>query len=261
MRDVAFWPKDFLDEVENARVTQGALLHALGGPSFAYRTAQVLAWIDPYFYGTPDDSVPDAYRAVPISIKPDEVRAGDIIFSTHDHVDHCHDGSLLPILANTDAFCIAPASSARLMRDFGIPDGRIREVAPGDSIDFRDLNIRVYPSYDPNEPLAVSFVLRSGDSSFFVSGDTSDGPALEEIGARETPDYALLAFGRTWYMDEAEMLRVAAKLRPGTLLPFHWEFWRNHTGDIVKFFELYYSQKPDFDIRILSIGDSLGMGA
>ena len=103
--------------------------------------------------------MPDAYRAVPISIKPDEVRAGDIIFSTHDHVDHCHDGSLLPILANTDAFCIAPASSARLMRDFGIPDGRIREVAPGDSIDFRDLNIRVYPILRPQR--AAGRVLRA----------------------------------------------------------------------------------------------------
>ncbi|MCY4022304.1 MAG: MBL fold metallo-hydrolase [Anaerolineaceae bacterium] len=260
MRDVAFWPKKFLDEVEGARVTQGALLHALGGPSFAYRTAEVLAWIDPYFYGTPDDSVPDAYRAVPISIKPDEVGAGDIIFSTHDHVDHCHEGSLLPMLANTEAFCIAPASSARLMRGFGIPDERIREVKPGDSISHRDLTVRVYPSYDPNEPLAVSYILDSGGTTFFVSGDTSDGPALAEVGEREAPDYALLAFGRTWYMDEAEMLRVASILRPGTLLPFHWEFWRNHTGDIVKFFELYFSQKPDFDVKILSIGDSLHMG-
>ena len=261
MRDVAFWPKAFLDEVENATLAQGALLHALGGPSFAFRTPQALAWIDPYFYGTPDDAVPAAYRAVPISVKPDEVRAGDIIFSTHDHVDHCHDGSLLPMLANTDAFCIAPASSARLMRGFGIPDERIREVKPGDSLAFRDLNIRVYPSYDPNEPLAVSFLLRSGAVSFFVSGDTSDGPALADIGAREQPDFALLAFGRTWYMDEAEMLRVAAKLRPRTLLPFHWEFWRNHTGDIVKLLQLYHQQQPDFDIRILSIGDSLHMGA
>ena len=259
MRDVAFWPKKFLDEVEGARVTQGALLHALGGPSFAYRTAEVLAWIDPYFYGTPDDSVPDAYRAVPISIKPDEVGAGDIIFSTHDHVDHCHEGSLLPMLANTGAFCIAPASSARLMRGFGIPDARIREVKPGDSISHRDLTLRVYPSYDPNEPLAVSYILDSGGTTFFVSGDTSDGPALRRSASarRRLRPAGLrphLVHGRGG--DAAG----ASILRPGTLLPFHWEFWRNHTGDIVRFFELYFSQKPDFDVKILSIGDSLHMG-
>src|SRR5438270_11048976 len=74
MRDVAYWPKTFLDEIESAPVTSPALLRSLGGPSFLYRTPQTAIWIDPYFYGTPDDAVPDAYRATAIPVKPDEAR-------------------------------------------------------------------------------------------------------------------------------------------------------------------------------------------
>jgi L-ascorbate 6-phosphate lactonase len=259
MRDVAYWPKTFLDEVERTTVKQGALLRALGGPSFVYRTPETLIWLDPYFYGTPDDAVPDAYRAPAIPINPDEVRLGDIIISTHDHVDHCHKGTLLPILKNTNAFCVAPSSSAKLMREFGIPDQRIKQVAPGDHFQFRDVEFDVYPSYDPGEPHAVTFVLTANGVKLFVSGDTSDGPALSEVGAKHELDYALLAFGRTWYMNEEQMLAVARKLHPKTLLPFHWEFWRNNTGDIKKLFELYYREQAGFDIQILLIGDTLNL--
>jgi L-ascorbate 6-phosphate lactonase len=257
MRDVAYWPKTFLDEVESATIDRGVQFWALGGPSFLYRTPQTTIWIDPYFYGTPDDAVLDAYRATSIPINPEEVRAGDIIISTHDHEDHCHLGTILPILSHTQSFCVGPQSSANKMRKGGVPADRIKEVKSGDTIKLRDVEMQVCPSYDPNEPHAVSFVLSSGGIKFFVSGDTWDFEGLADIGAAHDLDYALLAYGRTWYMNEEQMLTAARKLHPRTLLPFHWEFWRNYTGNIAKLFEVYYRDKPDFDMPILLIGDSI----
>ena len=256
MRDVAYWPKTFLDELESATVSSTPRLWALGGPSFLYRTSETTIWIDPYFYGTPDDAVPASYRAVAIPVNPEEVRLADIVISTHDHVDHCHEGTVMPILRNTTATCVAPQSSAKLMRGWGVPEDRLRQVEPGDAFRFRDVDISVHPSYDPNEPYAVSFVLRSGEASLFVSGDTSRGPALTEIGAKGI-DHALLAFGRTWYMDEEELLEAASDLSPGTLLPFHWDFWRNHTGDVGRLLELYHKAPRSFDLKILLIGDEI----
>ena len=259
MRDVAFWPKTFLDEIERSTPNEGVRFFALGGPSFVYRTPQTTIWIDPYFYGTPDDAVPDAYRATAIPINPDEVTFGDVIISTHDHVDHCHQGTLLPLIRNTPATCVAAPSSALKMREFGIPSERVRRVTPGEAFRIRDVDFRVYGSHDPGEPHAVTFVLTSGGVSLFVSGDTSDGPALAQVSAENRLDYALLAFGRTWYMDEEQLLAVARKLRPNVLLPFHWEFWRNHTGDVNRLFEIYYRDPADFKIHLLLIGDSLLM--
>ncbi|MDX6599810.1 MAG: hypothetical protein QOE87_3697, partial [Gaiellales bacterium] len=86
MDDVAHWPRAFLDEIERA-APESPVLWALGGPSFVYRTPETTIWIDPYFGGTPDDAVPDAYRATPVPVSPADVRLADIVISTHDHVD------------------------------------------------------------------------------------------------------------------------------------------------------------------------------
>ena len=256
MRDVAFWPRTFLDELEQAQVGPTPVLWALGGPSFLFRSSGATIWIDPYFGGTPDDAVADAYRAIAIPVKPDEIRSADVVISTHDHVDHCHEGTVMPILANTNAFCVAPRTSAKLMREWGVVDDRLREVQPGDAVEVGDVRISVHGAADPGEPGAVTYVLSSGGTTLFVSGDTAGCPALAEVGASR-PDYALLAFGRTWYMSEEEMLAAATDLSPGTLLPFHWEFWRNHTGDIAHLLDLYHRERPPFDLKILLIGDSL----
>jgi L-ascorbate 6-phosphate lactonase len=257
MRDVAYWSKTFLDEIESNTPEKGIYFQALGGPSFVYRTPQTTIWIDPYFSGTPDSMAAITYRAAPIPINPEEVTFGDFIISTHAHIDHCHAGTIIPILERTQAFCVAPETSVKRMTDGGVPPDRIRQVKPGDQFQFRDVTFYVYPSYDSFEPGAVTFVLSSGGRNLFVSGDTSDGPALSEIGNVHNLDYALLAFGRTWYMSEADMLATARHLHPKTLLPFHWEFWRNHTGNVAKLFELYYKDPPGFDIELLLIGDSV----
>jgi L-ascorbate 6-phosphate lactonase len=260
MRDVAYWPKSFLDEIDAGRPEQGARLWALGGPSFVYRTPQTTIWIDPYFSGTPDTMPAGAYRGPAIPINPEEVSFGDVIISTHAHIDHCHGGTLAPILKNTQAFCVGPESSAAKMRGFGIGDDRIRQIEAGDRFQFRDVEFHVYPGYDAFEPRAVTLVLTSAGTALFVSGDTSDGPALEQIGAAHSLECALLAFGRTWYMSEEDLIRVAGKLKPKTLLPFHWDLWRGHTGNLVKLFEVYHRDRPGFDIKMLLVGDDIHLG-
>jgi L-ascorbate 6-phosphate lactonase len=257
MRDVAYWPRTFLDEIERAGVDAHPVLWALGGPSFLYRSSQTTIWIDPYFGGTPDDSVPGAYRAPAIPVDPHEISKADVVISTHDHVDHCHEGTIMPILANTSAVCVGPSSSARLMREWGVPDERLRQVAAGDTLAFSDVQISVHGAEDPGEPAAVTYIVESAGVTLFVSGDTAGCQALAEIGTSRDIDFALLAFGRTWYMNEEQLIAAARDLKPATLLPFHWDFWRNHTGDIVRLLEIYHRESPPFALRILLIGDSL----
>ena len=255
MRDISYWPTTFLNEIESYRPEAAPRLWSLGGPSFLYRSANCTVWIDPYFGGTPDDAVPDAYRATAISIKPEEIRQADIIISTHDHVDHCHDKSILPILQNTQAMCVAPTSSAKKMKEWGVPDDRLQIVKPGDVVSRDGLEIATFAGYDANEPHAVTFVFEANGCTLFVSGDTAKGPALKQVGERFKLDYALLAFGRTWYMNEEEMLDAASVLSPRILLPFHWEFWRNHTGDIAKLVRLHTLGEAASSLQVLQIGD------
>lgn len=256
-----YWSEAFLEEICAPLTGDEPVLRSLGGPSFLYRTQRSSVWIDPYLSGTPDDAVPDAYRALAIPVDPRRIRMADVVISTHDHLDHCDPDTLLPIVAQTDAICVGPSSSARLMREWGIPDERIREVAPGDRLVLDDVELDVWGSHDPGEPHAVTYVLRAGGVSLFVSGDTWRGETLPQVGAAYELDYALLAFGRTWYMGEQEMLVAASELGPRTLLPFHWDLWRNHTGDIVGLCEAYFRDRPGFGLELLAIGDALPLRA
>jgi L-ascorbate metabolism protein UlaG (beta-lactamase superfamily) len=259
VEDTLHWAGDFVEEVSEELPGPGAHLWALGGPSFLYRTPSACIWIDPYFGGTPVDAVPRAYRATAIPLDPTEIRMADAVFSTHDHLDHCHEESVMPIIANTHAKAIAPSSSALLMRGWGLPEDRLHEVAAGDRCTIGDVEVFVYPGYDPNEPHAVTYVLETEGSTLFVSGDTWRGPGLAEVAERHSPTHALLAFGRTWYMSIDDFMLAARDLAPKTLLPFHWEFWRGHTGDVGELFAAYYRDPPSFAIKMLLVGDSLAL--
>jgi L-ascorbate 6-phosphate lactonase len=259
LADVPFWSRAFLDEVEQTPVGPSPTLWSLGGPGFVYRSATTTIWIDPYLGGTPDHFAPGTYRTCAVPVDPEAIRRADIVISTHDHIDHCHRETVLPILANTDARCVAPATSAKLMREWGVPESRLHEVSPGDELDAGDVRISVYGARDPGEPGAVTFMLEAGGTTLFVSGDTAGCAALRELGATRPPDYALLAFGRTWYMDEAELIEAARDLNPGTLIPFHWDFWRKHTGDLVRLFEIYHREQPPFELKLMLIGESVAI--
>lgn len=255
MNDVITWTRDFLDEIESTTVGQGVLLWALGGPSFALRTPETLLWIDPYFGGTPPDSPAGLHRALAVPVDPACVRCADAVFSTHEHIDHCHSGTLLPIAAHTRAqFIASPTSSVRML-EYGIPGERISRMAHGDVIQIGDVHICAYNTHDPAAVDPVGFVLTCQRVSLFFAGDTQDTSLLDEVGKNHRLDVALLAYGEPWYMSAENLLRAAQRLNPRTLIPFHWEIWRGFSGDLNSLFKAYSAASVDFEMRLMQIGD------
>ena len=108
-----YWPPEFLDEVEAEKVQDGIVIWSAGGPSLILRTPSVAIYVDPFF-GT----IPAHRRSIAIPVDPQRVRVADLLLSTHKHVDHCHEASLVPIATNTGALTAGPESSVRAMRSF-----------------------------------------------------------------------------------------------------------------------------------------------
>lgn len=255
MNDCVTWTRDFLDEIEATTVERGVLLWALGGPGFALRTPNTLLWIDPYFGGTPPDSPPGLHRALAVPLDPAWIRRADAVLSTHEHVDHCHRETLLPIASHTPARFIASGASAAQMLEFGIPGERIERVAGGDVRQIGDVQIHTYNTDDPAATDPVGFVLTCQNIALFFAGDTRDTVKLDDVGTNHRLDAALLAYGEPWYMGADELLRAARRLQPRTLIPCHWDIWRGFGGDLNRLFQTFSAASAPFDMRLMQIGD------
>lgn len=251
---MSFWPKAFLEEIESKNINDGIILWSLSGPSFALRTPESLVYIDPYFGGNP---APEQYRTTAVPINPEEIRITNVVLSTHEHLDHCHNETLLPIQENTSSLFIGPSSSIKMMKGWGMDEKRIRELKSKDRLKIKDLNILALPAYDPNEPHAITFLVSVQGINIFFGGDTSLNQEMESIGNKYEIDIAVLSYGRTWYMSASEMIEFAGALRPKLLLPMHWELWRGHTGNLMALFKAIEGKKLAFQIELLMIGDYL----
>jgi L-ascorbate 6-phosphate lactonase len=261
MRDESYWSKHFLEEVESFQFQRGITVWSLGSPSFIYRSPQSTIYIDPYFGPTPPEAetlYPGVYRVTAVPIYPPEITRVDVVISTHDHTDHCHEPTLLAFQAHTSAMFIAPETSTNRMLKGGIEGDRIKTVRPGDEFGIKDVQVKVFDSHDPDAPGAVTYLLTADGVTLFVSGDTRDGPTLAEIGNQNQVDVALLAFGsRRLYLTYDKLVEAARRLKPKLLLPFHWEVWRGETGDPLALGKMVALDPPPFDLKLLQIGDRI----
>jgi len=254
--NIAYWNDTFREEYEGMSVDQGILIWAFSGACFVVRTPKTVLFLDPYFGGDPVESAPFAYRTTQIPLDPTKITRADAVLISHEHYDHCHEQTLEPMARNTSAEFYGPASAVKEMHSYDMPKDRVHEVKAGDRLEFNDIKVTVWPSYDKDEPQAIAYLLESGGIKVFFNGDGADGPAFDEV-AKANIDIAMLAFGRTWYMDEARMLAAAKRLRPKLLLPFHWELWRAHTGNPMELGRLIEREKPQLEVRLLQVGDYL----
>jgi len=258
--NVPFWESSFRKEFENKTIDEGVLIWGFSGATFALRTPQSMFYLDPYFGGDPEkhsESASDAYRTTAVPLNPAEIRLADVVLISHEHYDHCHEDTLLAMAKGTNVLFYGPASTVKKMLTVGLPKERIQEVRPGDQVQIRDMVLTVWPGYDKDEPQAVTYVIEVDGVKTFFGGDSSTGTAFSKIGAKCDLDIAMLAFGRTWYMDESQMLDAAMRLRPKLLLPYHWEIWRGHTGDVLELGRLVERRQLPFEVRILLLGDYL----
>ena len=244
-----YWPPDFLDEVENEQIDDGIAIWCAGGPSLILRTAAVTIYVDPFF-GT----IPEHRRSIAIPIDPRRVRMADLLLSTHRHVDHCHQESLVPIARNTGALSAGPASSTEATRGFRTELPKWRELRAGDRLAFGGTDVFALPAQDPWEEHALTYLVRSGGVGVFIGGDTRGGEFLTDIGSRFGVNAAFLAFSEV-HMEPEEVIESAQRLGAKLAVPYHWELFHGWTRSPLEFCGLTSAGMPE--LRLLFLGDRL----
>ena len=232
------WGRILLDEIE-ALVLGSDEVAAwfLGGAGIAVKTAECIFYVDPYFGGSPSK---EWLRMTAVPIDPREVRKATAVLSTHEHEDHCHRDSVVPIVRNTRAFFIGPRASAERARVWMMEEqldtSRVVEVKPGDVVNLGDTILRVFESEDRNARTAVTYLIETPGGSLFHSGDSPYFPGLAAIGDSHEVDVAFLSIGRAGrgrrdYMTVCEAAKALEDLRAKAVVPIHYDLWKSTMED------------------------------
>lgn len=241
------WGSWFIHDEVEAVDPDGLSIWHIGCNGFILRTARTTVYVDPYLgAGRP----PQLVRMQPIPFDPHAVTACDAVIVTHEHLDHMHPPSIVPLVRDLGADLYAPAA-AYVEPDMPVDRtafrGRDHVVSPGDLIELEDVSVAVHAANDPDAIEPVTYVVEHERGTLFLGGDTRESPTFHALGDRYEFDLGVLATGsvgrqyfpevdevrtRTVYMDEDEVIAAANALELDRLAPVHHAMWRGVTADV-----------------------------
>ena len=216
------------DDIVSAAIPTGKMvLWGLGGPSVALRTAQTTILIDPFL----GHGIKAGWeRAIPILFPPESIHSLDAVFSSHHHLDHCHEPTLRPILEHTGAHLYGARSSAAKWAGWSFPAERYTVLDPGTQLTVGDISVNVYRALDWEDTAALAFSFAFGDRVMYYGGDTLYFDGLADAAP---VDWALLSYAQNrpehpakLYMDDDDIRRAVEDLQARQTLIMHWDLWQ-----------------------------------
>jgi L-ascorbate 6-phosphate lactonase len=240
-------PLDRLGEVStgNGRVA----VTWLGQAGFALRSTSATVLIDPFL--SPHDG-----RRYESALPPAAATGIDLVFCTHEHVDHFDPGSA-PVIAKASpgATFVVPSPIVDLVTETGIAPDRVLGVQPGETHELRALTVRPVPArhgvtmedaYGFGEELShglirfVGYVLDIDGVRVYHAGDTIHYDGMEDTLATLHPDVSLLpingrhaereARGIIGNLNEREAAWLAATIGAEILIPMHHDLFTRNLG-------------------------------
>jgi len=241
------WGDWFVTEEIEAVEPDGLSIWYLGCNGFVLRSPETTVYVDPYFGGSVP---PRLLRMDPVPIDPEAVTLCDAVLVTHEHLDHMHPPSYLPLVRNARADVYAPRTAWEdpvVTVDRDDVEGGDHEVAPGNTVTVGDLTIHVRGGNDPDAIGEVTYVVEHESGTFFHGGDSRVADAFDDIGSEFDIDLGVLAMGsearqyypeqdelrerRKVYMDHDEVIEAANALKLNRLAPSHYTMWKGVGAD------------------------------
>ncbi|MBR4500742.1 MAG: MBL fold metallo-hydrolase [Clostridia bacterium] len=235
----------FLRTVRDEKVPSGgAAVWWLGQMGLMVKLGESVLCVDYFASDSPD-------RRVPPPVPVDEVTGVNVFLGTHDHLDHMDHAAWRVWAKNCpDAAFVFPRTHiASVLRDgvreencFGMDDGEtvkigsvtIRAVAAAHEFLRRDPSSGTYP--------CLQYIIEGNGMRIYHAGDTlryegmlpklrAIGPmdiALLPINGRDGERYRRDCIGNMTFQEAADL---AGELRPGLVIPGHWDMFANNSAD------------------------------
>lgn len=232
-----------MQDIREARVAPGRLaLWWIGQAGFALRTPGGLtAFIDPYLSDARGGGGHHE-RFFPPPIDPEELEA-DMIFCTHDHVDHTDPATLLPALRRTAVTIVAPGTSCAILEELGVAAAQLHRIDRGDRYVQGDLAVTatfaLHAGFDApverrprtNSPDAIGLLLACGPIRLYHAGDTLYDARLRDAAAFRPQTLLVPINGRGGNMNAGEAADLTRDIAPQVVIPMHYGCMVDNTAD------------------------------
>lgn len=231
--------KSLVDQIARLRPPYGQLaLWSLGQAGFIIKGGDTLVCIDPFL-----SSGPNLTRRIPIVLEPGALTELDVVFATHEHLDHADPLTLGPMLAASEgAVLVTSPQSVAIAQSAGVAAERMITPALGQRHEQAGLAWTAMPaahySYEVDgqgRSRWMGFVIECNGVTIYHSGDTIMFPELEQalrdIKSKTPIDLALLPINGRDYMRDSdniignlwphEAVELARLLEVKTLIGMH----------------------------------------
>jgi L-ascorbate 6-phosphate lactonase len=230
---------DLIEQIDRLQVPEGQLaLWALGQSGFVIKGSQTIAYIDPYL----SDSVAGTggpSRRFPIPIDPAAISHAQVVFATHEHMDHADAPTVGPLLAaSAGATLVTSPQGAQIARDADVAAERIVTPRLGERAELSGLAYTAVPAAHyafevdtDGHSRWMGFLIECNGVTLYHAGDTIAIPELLDALKGKTIDLALLPInGRDHFREREgivgnlwprEAIQLASELGVRVLLAIH----------------------------------------
>lgn len=164
----------------------------------------------------------------------------DLILVTHEHGDHFNVDTLAALGAGGAPMITNPAVFGKLSEEMR---GGARQLANGESTDFKGMRIDAIPAYNTTagkekfhpQGRDNGYVLSMGDFRLYISGDTEDIP---EMRALKDIDLAFVCMNLPFTMPASAAADAVKEFAPKVVYPYHYRGRDGGTQDPAVFAEL-----------------------
>jgi L-ascorbate metabolism protein UlaG (beta-lactamase superfamily) len=236
-------------DVDNCVVPPGACaLWWLGQHSFIVKLGATIVYIDPFLS-------PHKGRQVAPLLAPTEAVNAHLILGSHDHADHI-DRPAWPVMAQAAPrarFVTPELLRRRIVAELGLPEERVAGLDLGLSVRVGEVAVRAIPAAhellrrDPATGLHpfIGFIIEGNGFRLYHAGDCClyegqrallrNQPCnlfILPINGRDAKRLAANCIGNMTYQEAADL---AGDLRPGAVIPAHYEMFANNSVNVAEF--------------------------
>lgn len=262
-----------LAQIDRLVVPPGQLaLWSLGQAGFVLKGGETIAYIDPYLSGDVEAEGRPG-RRFPAPLQPSAIRHAQVVFATHEHLDHTDADTVGPLMAaSPQAVLVASPQGRQIALDADVPAERIIVPALGERTELGGLAFTATPaahySFEVDEAGRsrwMGFVIELNGVKVYHAGDTIIFPELLDAVRGMRPDIALLPFnGRDHYRERrgiignllpGEAVELALEIGAKVLIGIHNDLFAGNRVNTGALFDELDRRAPFQRCHILQPGE------